>query len=167
MRKTRIAVLIAAVLALGGLSLWYLNYDSPEAQVKRTLRQLCELANKAEQENAAVAALKINSTDKVFAPRCVIDVGHELADGTMTPTEITSMLARYRGVFQQVRVETRDVSIHIQSPEEATASFTGFLKGVTRGGGQLDEVRDLTCQLEKRDGRWLINRIAIREVLQR
>ena len=148
LKKKWLWLLFAVVFALGGVSLWYLGQDSDEAQVRRTLRQLCRISSRYENEKAAVGVMKINGTDKVFAPECRIDFRHEMFGGIYTPAEITS-------------------TITVEPPDRASAVFTGTLDGRLNDGKTVNEVRDLYCTLEKREDRWLITSISVRDVLEK
>ncbi len=160
-------VTIAAVLALGGVSLWYLNRDTDETQIQHTLRSLAMLGSRGENESAAATAFKLNGTDRVFAPVCTINVDHSLFTGSVTPTELTGMLTRYQGMFRHMKAEIRNLEINLESPDSATAAFSGNLVGELRNGEKITESRDLICHLTRIDGRWLIDRIALREVLEK
>ena len=154
LKKKWLWLLFAVVFALGGVSLWYLGQDSDEAQVRRTLRQLCRISSKYENEKAAVGVMKINGTDKVFG-------------GIYTPAEITSTMARVRSMFRSCVVDMRDVAITVEPPDRASAVFTGTLDGRLNDGKTVNEVRDLYCTLEKREDRWLITSISVRDVLEK
>ncbi|MST97272.1 hypothetical protein FYJ85_09485 [Victivallaceae bacterium BBE-744-WT-12] len=167
LKKKWLWLLFAVVFALGGVSLWYLGQDSDEAQVRRTLRQLCRISSKYENEKAAVGVMKINGTDKVFAPECRIDFRHEMFGGIYTPAEITSTMARVRSMFRSCVVDMRDVAITVEPPDRASAVFTGTLDGRLNDGKTVNEVRDLYCTLEKREDRWLITSISVRDVLEK
>ena len=41
-------LILIPILALGGVSLWYLLRDSDEVQIRKTLDMLCDLASKRE-----------------------------------------------------------------------------------------------------------------------
>ena len=61
----------------------------------------------------------------------------------------------------------RDLQILEITPERATAVFTGFLEGDTTDGKGISEVRDLFCSLKLLDGSWKVERITVREVLEK
>lgn len=160
-------LILIPILALGGLSLWYLTRDSDEAQIRKTLDNLCDIASKRENEKNAMAMLKINSTDKVFAPECKIDFRHEMFSGTYTPTELTSLLARSRGVLKDCKIGIRDLAITVEPPARASAVFTGLLKATMNDGSRVDEVRELFCTFQKIEDRWLIDNISVRDILEK
>lgn len=160
-------LILIPILALGGLSLWYLLRDSDEVQIRKTLRSLCDLASKRENEKNAIAMLKLNSTDKVFAPKCRIDFRHEMFAGTYTPAELTSLLARSRGILKNCEIGIRDLSITVEPPDKASAVFTGLLNATMNDGSRVDEVRELFCTFVKIEDHWLIDSMSVRDILEK
>lgn len=158
---------ILAMAVIGGVSLWYLNRDSDEAQVRHTLRELCRIASKNEGEKNTTGLLKMRAVETVFAPECRIDFRHEMFGGTYKTEEIAAALARSRTIFRSCDVDFRDLSITIQPPDRATAYFSGTLDARMSDGKTVSEARDLECKFRKIDKRWLITDIAVREVLEK
>jgi len=167
LKRKLVWFIFLAVLGLGGVSLWYLNRDSDEAQVRETLRELCRIASRQADEGAGSGLLKMRMVEKVFAPECRIDFHHELFGGTYKVEEIASSLARARAMFRTCTVNFRDLSITIDPPNRATAYFTGTLDARLNDGKTVNEVRDLECKLKKIDNHWLITDIAVRDVLEK
>lgn len=167
LRRYLLPLVLLILVGVGGV--WYWQYNTPEAQIRRLMAELCSIASKPAGENAALGVLKINRTDKIFAPSCRIDVQHQYVDGSLNPSEITSMLARYRPLFAEVQINMRDMEIMIgPESDQASVYFTGILRGTPKkGGGRVEEVRDLFCRLKKIDDHWRISEIAIREVLEK
>ena len=142
------------ILVLGGLSFWYLNRNTDEAEIRLTLKQLCSVGSKAESESAA-------------ADPCRLDFRHSMFQGDFSVSEIAANIARFRMLFQTVQIEIRDLHITVTPPDGAQVYFTGLLDGVARNGEQVGEVRDLFCKLKKVDGKWRISEMNIREVLEK
>lgn len=160
-------LVLIPILALGGVSLWYLLRDNDEAQIRKTLNELCDIASKRENEKNAMAMLKLNSTDKIFAPECRIDFRHEMFSGTYTPAELTSLLARSRGVLKSCEVKIRDLAITVELPDKASAVFTGLLDATMNDGSRVNEVRELFCTFRKVEERWLIDSMSVRDILEK
>ncbi len=165
-KKWQIA-LFAAILILGGISFWYLQTDSPEAQVRRTLKNLCTIATKTPGESAVLAGLKVSRVSALFAPVCRLEFGHDLFTGDYTDAELSANLARFRARFTVVKVSIRDLEVTIETPDRAVATFTGFLDGDLKSGEIISEVRDLSCSLTRDKEGWKIDRINIREILEK
>ena len=164
--KGKWIVLLIILFLLGGISLWYITRDSEEAKVKRKLHELADFGIKAEGEKEIFGALKVNGTDKVFAPQFELSLKYDMFSGTYTPREMTANLARFRMLFKQVKVRVADTVITING-DKADAVFTGLLDGVTADGKAVNEVRELNCTLAKIDGKWLINKLVVRDILEK
>ncbi len=162
--KGKYLAFFVAFFLLGGVSLWYITRDSEEAKIKRKLHELADFGIKAEGEKEIYGALKINGTDKVFAPQLELVLNPDMFNGTYTPREMTANLARFRMLFKQVKVRVTDTVVTI-SGDKADAAFTGLLDGVTVDGKAVNEVRELNCALTKIDGKWLINKLVVRDIL--
>lgn len=162
--KGKYLTFFIAFLLLGGVSLWYITRDSEEAKVKRKLHELADFGIKAEGEKEIYGALKINGTDKVFAPQLELVLNPDMFNGTYTPREMIANLARFRMLFKQVKVRVTDIVITVNG-DKADAAFTGLLDGVTVDGKAVNEVRELNCALTKIDGKWLINKLVVRDIL--
>ena len=160
-------LILIPILALGGVSLWYLLRDSDEVQIRKTLDMLCDLASKRENEKNAMAMLKLNSTDKVFAPECSIDFRHEMFTGTYTPDELRSLLARSRGILRNCTISIRDLTVSVEPPDKASAVFTGLLNATMNDGSRVNEVRELFCTFRKIDDHWLIDSMSVRDILEK
>lgn len=155
------------ILVLGGLSFWYLNRNTDEAEIRLTLKQLCSVGSKTEGESAAAAAIKLQRSNELFTDPCRLDFRHSMFQGDFSVSEIAANIARFRMLFQTVKIEIRDLHITVTPPDKAHVYFTGLLDGIARNGEQAGEVRDLFCELKKTDGQWRISEMNIREVLEK
>ena len=161
-------IIPAAVIFLAAAgSFFFLSGRSEEARIKKVLQTLCQMATKRPGDNAAAAALKISRTDRIFAGTFTISISNGMFNGQYNPTQMTSELARYRNVFNEVEVEAQDIEISFPQENHAQALFTGVLNGSTRNGKSLSEARDVECSFIKTDKDWFITRIVIREIMEK
>ncbi len=165
-KRILISALLVFVLAAGGATAWHFLRAGEEGRIRRTLRELCSLATKGSGETAASGLRKIRQVESLFAPRCRFDFRHEMFSGELSDVEIASTLTRFRALFTSVSVKMRDLEISVAPPDEASAVFTGILEGRSKDGRSVSEVRDLFCSLKLLDGRWKVERITVREVLE-
>lgn len=165
-KRILISAILVFVLAAGGAAAWYFLRDSDEVKIRRTLRELCALATKGSGEKAASGLLKIRQVESLFAPRCQFNFKHEMFSGELSDVEIASTLTRFRALFTTVSVKMRGLEITVTPPDAASAVFTGILEGRMKDGRTVSEVRDLFCSLKLLDGRWKVDRITVREVLE-
>ena len=161
-----IILLIVLLLGVGGVC-FFLSADSDEAQVKRVFKTLCRMATKRAGDNPAAAGLMISKTDKIFAGEFTVKIGKGMFDGIYNPTKMTSELARYRAVFQEVEVDTQDMEIAFPAQDKAEAVFTGVLNGRTKTGSSVSEARDVSCSLVRTPEGWRIDQLVIKEIMQR
>ena len=166
MKKILLPALIFLLL-IAGIVCFFTLRDSEEAKVKKVLQTLCRMASKNRGENAAAAALMISRTDRIFAGEFDIDIGQGMFNGKLNPTKMTSELARYRAIFEQVAVKAQDIEISFPDPAQAAVIFSGTLQGTTKNGKSISEARDVECLLIKQPNGWLISRLIIRDVLER
>lgn len=166
-KRVLFSAILVFVLAAGGAAAWYFLRDSDEVKIRRTLRELCSLATKGSGEKAASGLLKIRQVESLFAPRCQFDFKHEMFSGELSDVEIASTLTRFRALFSTVSVKMRGLEIAVEPPDSASAIFTGILEGRMKDGRTISEVRDLFCSLKLLDGSWKVERITVREVLEK
>ncbi|MGN1364933.1 MAG: hypothetical protein ACI406_06190, partial [Victivallis vadensis] len=95
------------ILVLGGLSFWYLNRNTDEAEIRLTLKQLCSVGSKAEGESAAAGAIKLQRSNELFTDPCRLDFRHSMFQGDFSVSEIAANIARFRMLFQTVQIEIR------------------------------------------------------------
>ena len=166
MKKFLLPVLIF-LLASAGVIAFFCLRDSEEAKVRRVLYSFCRMASKKRGENAAAAALMISRTDRIFAAEFDVNIGQGMFNGKLNPTRMTSELARYRAIFEQVEVKAQDIEISFPQPDQAAVVFSGTLRGTTKKGKSISEARDVECTLIRQPRGWLISELVIREVLER
>ena len=161
-------ILLAVILLAGALGAWFFfSADSDAAQIKRTLQMLCRMTTKKTGDNAAAAALLISKTDKVFTGEFSVKIGNGMLDGVYNPTKMTSELARYRGVFKEVRTDIQDVEINFPAPDAAEVVFTGVLNGSSKTGSSVSEAREVICTFTRTPEGWRINKMVIREIMEK
>ena len=164
--KKYILWLIVVISCVAGV--WFFcSSDSDEAQVKRVLKTLCRMATKRAGENPAAAGLMISKTDKIFAGEFSVKIGNGMFDGIYNPTKMTAELARYRAVFTEVEVDTQDMEITFPAQDKAETVFTGVLNGRTKTGSGVSEAREVICTLIRTPDGWRINKLEIKEIMQR
>ena len=84
-----------------------------------------------------------------------------------TPAELTSLLARSRGILKNCEIGIRDLSITVEPPDKASAVFTVLLNATMNDGSRVDEVRELFCTFVKIEDHWLIDSMSVRDILEK
>ena len=164
--KKKIIVLLLLILAGGG-AFFLFRPENEAAKVKKVLQTLCRMATKRTGDNPAASALMISKTDKIFAGEFSVKIGNGMFDGIYNPTKMTADLARYRAVFTEVEVDAQDMEITFPAQDTAEAVCTGVLKGRTRTGSGVSEAREVICTLLRTQDGWRINKLEIKEIMQR
>lgn len=165
-----IKYLIVVIVLLGsgiGVYNYFFKKLSPEAQIKKQLAEFIHNASKSTGDKLTTSLIKSKSLEKLFAPRCSFDVGAASFSGTYTPEQISSDSMRYRAMFKFVKFSVSDVEIRLTSPTAATADFTGELNGITKSGESVRNYRELTCQVQLIEGKWLISAVSVREIIKK
>jgi len=140
---------------------------TPEEQIRERLKNFLAKASKASGDKLTTGLIKSKSLESFFASRCKFQIGVSAFSGTYTPEQISSNSMRSRSLFRYVKFSAHDVEILLNSPETATANFTGALNGVTKRGKSVDDYKDLTCKLRLVEGRWVIYSVSIREIIKK
>lgn len=164
--KRRWPLLMALAVGLG-VWVYFDTRTSPEAQVKKVLRELCESGTKADGDGTTSGIVKCRGAMNLFAAETELRFGTDFFSGNTNPEEIAANLNRFRMLFSQVTIGMKDVKITFKSPEEATVDFIGTLHGTLKSGSRVDELRELICTLKKQDDKWRITALRVREILER
>ena len=165
-RKYKFIFFSAAVLILCAAAYWVLKGTSEEEKVRKVLFQLTTLAEKPQGVRPTELAVKLKTLQTVFADSVSIDFGARKLSDTYTPRSLEPMLVSFRKHFVETTCSMSDVEITLQG-DRANAVFACRFKGVPRQGNRVDEVRDVSCQLVKRDQKWYIENISINDILER
>lgn len=159
------------VLVLGGLALgWHWFGGGDEQKLRRAFSQLGSVVSKS---GGTVSQLAILGTQddlsKLFADPVTLQVSGEEdygLDGTYSRAEVNSNLARLRQVCKTLQISFSD--IRIRSRNSSTASVDATVRATaTFEDGKAEEVRLLSCQLVKEDGRWRFKSFIERQVLDK
>ncbi len=171
MVDTRRAVAIGVVVLLvaGGLW-WFFSGSSPEALIEERLKTLCELVGKESGESGIQTAMKAQSLRALFANPVEIrgDVSH--IGGRHSPTELAGMIARARAGASTLKLSYADLTVEVQSPEEAALSFTARLRsggGGRAGLGAGDTYRQVAARAKVVEGEWVFSQFKVVTVMKR
>ncbi len=162
-------VVFFALFLLAAGAVWFFFFrSSEEGKVRAVLREFAYVCSRTEGEKTSLGLWKVHSSKSLFAAECVLSVtGADSFSGRYTPEALSSNLLRYRQMMATSEMSFSDMAPRIVSPERADVSFSARLRGVVRGGGAVDEVRDMECELVKEEGKWKIARLEARPVLER
>ena len=161
--------IIVVILIVSGIIIWNIFFKelSPEQQIRKQLSEFLANASKSRGDKLTTGLIKSKSLEKLFAPHCHFDVGASLFSGNYTPEDISANSMRCRTMFKYVKFSVSDVEINFTSPTAAMVNFTGALNGVSKRGESINQYRELTCELQLTEGKWLIFAVSVREIIKK
>jgi len=160
-------IIIAILAAIIGI--WAVLHFSPseKKRVKKQFDLLSEWASKEPDENVFTMAKKTQNIGTLFAGNCRIKVDMASLSGNYTPEEISSYAAQARLQFSEVSLRFYDLSVEFPEADMAEIILTARLKGNSKDGEYVHEIRELACVLRKIENRWLFTGIEVVEVLEK
>jgi len=160
-------VVTAAVLLIAGILVAVYLSQSEEKRVKKQFDSLSEWVSKDADETAFTMARKTQNIGTLFTESCEFKAPFYSLSGSYTPDDISSYAAQARLGFSRVSLHFYDLDIDFLEKTSAKVMVTGRLKGESKGGERLDEVREVHCVMKKIDNTWLFNEIEVIEVLKK
>ena len=146
-----VALLLVAVLCV---YVWKRMHPSDKQVIAERVASLAERISKPEGEGNAAMALKMNALPGLFTDTFTIDLRDFPFNGQHSATEMTSEVARARAMFSSIELAFYDVTVTVDGPDTATASFTARANCSNRQAQGYNETREMHCQLRKIEGTW-------------
>jgi hypothetical protein len=161
-------IIIAAVLLVAVIvAINLFDKPSPEKQIRERLENFLDNASKSSGDKLSTGLIKSKSLEGFFMPDCRFHIGVSSFSGKYSPEQISSNSMRCRSMFKYIKFSAHDVEIGLTSPTAATVDFTGSLNGVTKRGKSINDYRELTCELQLVEGKWLISSVSVREIAKK
>ena len=161
------ALVFVALIVLSVIVFSFFREESPEKQIKKQLTIFFTNASKPSGEKATTAFLKSKAIEKLFTPRCKVEIGVSSFSGNYTPIQISANSMRYRMFFKCAKLAIHDVEINLKSPSTASVDCTGSLSATNKRGESIRQHRDLTFNFELIENKWLIRSISVRKIIKR
>ena len=163
----KLGFIIVALVIISVMAFNFFSEESPEQQIKGQIAKFFNNASKPSGEKSTTAFFKSKAIEKLFAPRCKVDIGLSYFNGSYTPTQVSANAMRCRTMFKHVKFSAHDVEINLTSPDTARVDFTGSLSGLTKRGKSIETYKELTCNLQLIEGKWLIYAVSVREIIKK
>ena len=163
---TRKRILAGLGLVALAWSLWYF-FPSRERQVRRQIKALAAWVTKAPGEGALAAAMTAREAGKYFADPCEWTAEAFSLDGRVTPSEIGQTVFGALERFESLKVRFYDAAVDLQQDGSALVTATVRLDGAQRDGDPIHETHEVRCVMVKKDGRWLVRKVTVVEVLRK
>ena len=168
--KRKIRWIIGVVVLAGALWAgwsWYLR-NTPEAQMRKVIAELAACASKMPGDGGAAAVLKVHGVMELFTDPARIEVAGTMFGGDVTQAQVQSHLARYRSMMESAHVSLEFEQVTVTGDGSGEVLFTGTLRGRSKRGTEISEVRDVHCKLVKNEkGKWQISHFSARDILEK
>lgn len=165
-RKLRFTLFSALALLLLTTAYYFLNSNSDEEKIRKSLVSLASLAVKPSEASPAELAVKLRTIQTIFTGEIIIDFGARKLSGKYTPRSLEPMMVNFRKHFANSKCSAGNIEITVAG-ERADAVFSCSFKGTTIKGDVIDEVKDVNCRLVKYEKKWYIESISINDILER
>lgn len=163
---TRNRVLAALGLLLLAWGLWYF-FPSRERQVRRQMNALAQWASKEPGEGALAAVQTARAARDFFADPCEWQADAFDLSGQVSPDEIARYEFAVRSRFETLRVKLYDLSVDFSQDGAAHVTATVRIEGSRKDEDSLNETHEVRGTLAKQDGKWLLQKATVVEVLRR
>jgi hypothetical protein len=160
-------VILITLVVVGIIVFSFIEDPSPEKQIEKQVEKFLSNASKSSGDKLTTGLVKSKSLESLFAAHCKFYIGVSSFSGTYTPIQISSNAMRCRTMFKRVKFSAHDIQIHLTSANTATVNFTGSLSGLTKQGKSIENYKELTCDLQLIEGKWLISAVSVREIIKK
>lgn len=158
-------LLLLAITA--GVSVWYLYFNKSDKEIiKEQLYQFRSDTSKYSGEGMAQGLLKCKALEKLFDRTCHVNINVDMFTGSFSPEEIASKAMFCRKNCASAVIDFHNIKITIEG-DNAEAALTASLDGSSKDGKRFNEYRELIFSFKKLEGKWLINKIDIHQILEK
>jgi len=156
----------ALLCAATAVAVYIITRPDDEARIRRLFAALEQCLRREPGNGAASLVLNTQRIAGLFAESCEFRVTSYGLEETLSPTEISSELARAHAMLDSLSVSFRGLGVAVLSPTEATATCSIDARA-SRDGERIADAAAVTCRLVKRDGRWHFRAFAEEPVLEK
>jgi hypothetical protein len=160
-------LLVGVPMVIIGIVTVFTFFSSEEKKVKKQFQLLSEGMLKSPEENAFMTLQKMKNIGTLFDEHCEIKAPDQYLSGSYTRDEISTYAGSARSYFSQLDLTFYDFNIFFSEKEIAQVTLTARLRGKSTAGEQVDETRELECDLKKGEKKWLFSSIEVVEVLKK
>ena len=156
---------VASAIAL--LVLLLLCYPTDRRQIRKQFKRLSEWVSKEGKEGPLAIVQLIPEGRKFFADPCKLKAEAYGLDESFTPLDLAKLTMGARSRFETLSLEFHDLQIGFTGDGAAQVTVTARLIGLGENGESVQETHEIEGTLAKKDGRWLLARIKLIEVLKK
>lgn len=157
-------LIVFAVLFIG---LVILFYPTEKRKIKRLLKNSCEWVQKSENDTAISIAIKSKKSKKFFAEKVLLKIERRNFEREISIEEIERGYIYLMTSNSKFKVSVKDLNVEIIDDFSAEADSAVIVEAK---GGTLEEfsnVNEVLFGLKKMEDGWRINKIEIKEVLEK
>jgi hypothetical protein len=160
-------IMIAGVVLIAGILVAVYVSPSEEKRVEKQFDSLSEWVSKDTGETAFTMASKTQNIKTLFTETCGFKAPFYSLSGSYSPDEISGYAAQARLRFSRLSLRFYDIEIDFPEDTSAKVMVTGRLKGESKAGERLDEIREVHCVMKKIENKWFFSEIEVIEVLKK
>lgn len=167
MTRRKIAVILGIAALIGAAFLvWHFIFDQ-KARVVRTLEGTADALEIGEGESPAAALAKVHKLELRLDDNIDVKIrfNRQTFTGRYGRGEAMTGLAALRRAGVKLKVKLSDINVTIAG-DTAHAEAAATIEG-KNGGEEFSLQEDVEFDLVRRDGEWLISRIAIRNFMEK
>jgi hypothetical protein len=166
----RLLVIIAAALVLvgAGVLAWKIFFPDEKARIVRTLRDAAEAVAIDRADSAATMLIKTHRLETLLDDTVDVSLraNRESVSGSLERRNIISMLAAARRSGVAMSGKLSDFSVAIDG-DRAHVEAAASIRYRRQGDQEFLQQEDLDIELVRRDGNWLITKVAIRNFMEK
>ena len=166
------AACIILFLLLAGFAVWYILKPGEEQLIRRHFANLVEQINKTplKKEGAIPAMAKAQKIAAMFTEQSQFNVDAlKWVSGSFSREVLANNIFRSRAMFDTLHLSLDHLEIEVaEDQKQAVARLSAQLSGKMKNSGQdLEEIRDLECNLKKIDSEWLFESFRIHKMIKK
>lgn len=160
------ALLAAVAIALAA-GVWLYTTRSPTRAVIRRFKELADAMTFTEARGPLQAAVAAANVRDLLADPVVLRTPVPGLNGTFTPSEATAQAIGVQGYFVMLVLEFADFRVTFPTRETAVVTVTGRLRGFSKSGEEVDEIRELHGAMTHDGGAWRFTRCEVFDVVEK
>ena len=168
LRRRLLPAILAILIAAAGAGYWFILRPNREIRrVRRRIDALEQLLSHKPKTGAIQLAIRNQSLLRLFAARVQVEVPEAGFNREYSAEELAAVISRGLLLFRWTNLRFYDRQIHLDPPDSARVEATARFRAENRSGARIDEIREVRCELRKRNGKWRFFHLSEVQVLRR
>jgi hypothetical protein len=160
-------LIVAAILAVGGILVLFWYFQSDEARIKKQFTTIAKLASRSGEEHELTAAVAAKKIGDMFADTCVIEIPSYRISRVYAKKDLPGHVMGARSRYTDISLDFHDIIIDFPEEETAQVTLTAYVEAVWLSGQSVREVHEIACRLEKVERDWFFHQIEVVTVLEK